>query len=62
MTAHSHINCKTPQPGGLCNDGVLTDACGDKHCYNEYCAYRGHCECKCHSGKTCSCGHTWEQT
>ena len=57
--SHSHKNCKSQW--GTCEEGMLTDYCGHEDCFNPYCSDRGHCPCKCHSGKTCGCGYQWDR-
>jgi hypothetical protein len=57
--AHNHENCTTPQWGSVCNTGITSSYCDYEGCGDEYCVDTGHCECLCHSGKTCGCGHTW---
>jgi hypothetical protein len=56
--AHNHDNCTNPT-GAVCTSGVVSDYCDFETCDNEYCSELGHCECLCHSGKTCGCGHQW---
>lgn len=57
--AHNHENCTRPQWGAVCNEGVTSAPCDYEGCGDEYCVPVGHCECKCHSGKTCGCGFKW---
>lgn len=61
--AHTHDNCTNPTYGIVCTEGRITGYCESEEpygCDNEYCSDFGHCECLCHSGKTCGCGHhTW---
>lgn len=57
--SHNHENC--PLEWQHCNKGILTDYCYDDNCHNEYCVDLGHCECNCHSGKTCGCGYQWDR-
>lgn len=57
--SHTHENCPQPWPYA-CNNGIATCICDYPDCDNEYCVSAGHCECKCHSGKTCECGnYSW---
>lgn len=58
---HTHDDCTYPQYGDACTSGMLTGVCEYEECSNEYCVNLGHCNCKCHSGKTCYCGHMWEK-
>lgn len=56
--AHNHDTC--PRPG--CNTGVLWDYCDYEDCNDPTCTEVGHCDCLCHSGKTCPCGrHSWQR-
>lgn len=57
--AHNHDSCNAYTWSAICTSGVVTATCGYEDCDNEYCSDIGHCECLCHSGKTCECGHTW---
>lgn len=59
LMAHNHESCNAHYWGATCTSGVVTSTCGYETCDNEYCSDIGHCECLCHSGKTCGCGHTW---
>jgi len=52
---HNHENCKVY----LCYGGYLMGYCDYEECDNPDCVVIGHCECLCHSGKTCGCGLTW---
>lgn len=52
--AHEHDTCPR------CIGGVLYEQCSSEYCYDEGCTEVGHCECLCHSGKSCPCGrHSW---
>lgn len=57
--SHNHANCTNPLWGAVCIGGALGTYCNDDQCDNEFCENLGHCECKCHSGKTCLCGYKW---
>ena len=52
--AHNHENCK--EYG--CEGGMIFGPCSEE-CPADDCTVVGHCECKCHSGKTCGCGFKW---
>lgn len=60
--SHEHESCTNPKGGdvgSVCNEGMLLGYCDWPECPNPDCMVIGHCDCKCHSGKTCGCGHTW---
>lgn len=33
--------------------------CDYEECSNPDCTDLGHCNCNCHSGRTCTCGYVW---
>lgn len=58
--AHTHENCLTPQPSYFeCHEGLLFGYCGADDCPYPDCTVVGHCDCNCHSGKTCGCDYEW---
>jgi hypothetical protein len=60
MTAHTHDHCTRPTAGNMCDGGRLRGSCEYEDCTSPDCEDLGHCECLCHSGKTCGCGrHSW---
>lgn len=52
--SHEHETCARPE----CSEGMIFGPCYEE-CPSEDCTVVGHCDCKCHSGKVCACGHTW---
>ena len=53
--AHNHENCTTVYG---CEDGMIFGPCSED-CPSDDCAIVGHCDCKCHTNKTCGCGFKW---
>ena len=51
---HQHETCSRYN----CNRGVILSHCDADDCNNPDCMST-HCDCKCHAGKTCDCGHAW---
>lgn len=56
--AHNHENC-VANGVELCYEGMVFGPCDWAECPNDECEIVGHCECLCHSGRECGCGHTW---
>ncbi|MEU8136077.1 hypothetical protein [Streptodolium elevatio] len=56
---HDHDDCPTPTYGARCTSGVVYGYCGADVCTEPDCVDIGHCECACHHGQTCGCGHVW---
>lgn len=57
--SHRHDTCPKPTYGNTCLSGILLGDCEYEPCDNPECEQVGHCECLCHSGKTCNCGYQW---
>lgn len=55
--AHNHETCGGTGKG-FCYEGLLLGPCYED-CPNDECEVVGHCDCLCHSGKECGCGHVW---
>lgn len=54
--AHTHEDCPTYG----CMEGMLFGPCGED-CPVDDCMIVGHCDCNCHSNKTCDCGYHWDR-